>query len=323
MKKWIIGIVSFLLIILIAFLGVGNYFFNYALVRNDGEVAGAERNVDSSTYKNEKENKIDLNRKIQKEKTDFWLNSANIKDVFIQSEDGLRLAASEFMTNGESNKWAILVHGYTSEQSNMYDIARHYSERGYNVLTPDLRAHGSSEGKYIGMGWLDRKDLLLWINYLIDNYEDAQIVLHGVSMGAATVMMVSGEDLPVNVKAIVEDCGYTSVWDIFSSELKLRFNLPPVPVLNAASFVTDIRAGYNYKEASAVEQVKKSVTPMLFIHGNDDEFVPVDMVYRVYDSADVAKELVIVDGAGHAESELADEELYYGSVFNFIDRYVV
>ncbi len=323
MKKWIIGIVSFLLIIFIAFLGVGNYFFNYALVRNDGEVAGAERNVESSNYKNDKENKIYLNRKIQNEKNNLWLNSVNKKEVSIQSNDGLRLSASEFTVNDEDNKWAILIHGYTTDQSNMYDVARHYSEKGYNTLTPDLRAHGNSEGKYIGMGWLDRNDLILWINYLMNNYDDTQIFLHGVSMGAATVMMASGEDLPENVKAIVEDCGYTSVWDIFSSELKLRFNLPPVPVLNAASFVTDIRAGYNFKEASAVEQVKKSVKPMLFIHGNDDDFVPVDMVYKIYESANVTKELVIIDGAGHAESKFADEDLYYGSVFNFIDRYVV
>ena len=215
-----------------------------------------------------------------------------------------------------------MVHGYTSEQSSIYDIARHYSDKGYNVLTPDLRAHGLSEGKYVGMGWLDRNDLLLWINYLLKNYRNSEIILHGVSMGAATVMMASGENLPTNVKLIVEDCGYTSVWDIFSFELKLRFNLSTFPVLNAASFITNVRAGYNYKEASSIDQIKKSVTPILFIHGNADEFVPVNMAYKLYDNANINKELIIVDGAGHAESRLADEELYYGSIFSFIDKYL-
>lgn len=322
MKKWLIGISAFLIMIIVAFLCIGNYFFNYALVRKNGEIAAAEMSVYSLIYENEKKDRIDLNRKIQKEKTSSWLNSISKKEINIQSNDKLQLFASEFKLSNESNKWVILVHGYTSEQSSIYDIARHYSDKGYNVLTPDLRAHGLSEGKYVGMGWLDRNDLLLWVDYLLRNYRNSEIILHGVSMGAATVMMASGENLPTNVKLIVEDCGYTSVWDIFSFELKLRFNLSTFPVLNAASFITSVRAGYNYKEASSIDQIKKSVTPILFIHGNADEFVPVNMAYKLYDNANINKELIIVDGAGHAESRLADEELYYGSIFSFIDKYL-
>ncbi len=322
MKKWLMGMSAFLIMIIVAFLCIGNYFFNYALVRKNGEIAAAEMSVYSSIYENGKKDRIDLNRKIQKEKTSSWLNSISKKEINIQSNDKLQLFASEFKLSNESNKWIILVHGYTSEQSSIYDIARHYSDKGYNVLTPDLRAHGLSEGKYVGMGWLDRNDLLLWIDYLLKNYRNSEIILHGVSMGAATVMMASGENLPTNVKLIVEDCGYTSVWDIFSFELKLRFNLSTFPVLNAASFITNVRTGYNYKEASSIDQIKKSVTTILFIHGNADEFVPVNMAYKLYDNANINKELIIVDGAGHAESRLADEELYYGSIFSFIDKYL-
>ena len=322
MKKWLMGMSAFLIMIIVAFLCIGNYFFNYALVRKNGEIAAAEMSAYSSIYEYEKKDRIDLNRKIQKEKTSSWLNSISKKEINIQSNDKLQLFASEFKLSNESNKWIILVHGYTSEQSSIYDIARHYSDKGYNVLTPDLRAHGLSEGKYVGMGWLDRNDLLLWIDYLLKNYRDSEIILHGVSMGAATVMMASGENLPTNVKLIVEDCGYTSVWDIFSFKLKLRFNLSTFPVLNAASFITNVRAGYNYKEASSIDQIKKSVTPILFIHGNADEFVPVNMAYKLYDNTNINKELIIVDGAGHAESRLADEELYYGSIFSFIDKYL-
>lgn len=322
MKKWLIGMSAFLIMIIVAFLCIGSYFFNYALVRKNGEIAAAEMSVYSSIYESEKKDRIDLNRKIQKEKTSSWLNSIGKKEINIQSNDKLQLFASEFKLSNESNKWVILIHGYTSEQSSIYDIARHYSDKGYNVLTPDLRAHGLSEGKYVGMGWLDRNDLLLWIDYLLRNYRNSEIILHGVSMGAATVMMASGEDLPTNVKLIVEDCGYTSVWDIFSFELNLRFNLSTFPVLNAASFITSVRAGYNYNEASSIDQIKKSVTPILFIHGNADEFVPVNMAYKLYDNANINKELIIVDGAGHAEGRLADEELYYGSIFSFIDKYL-
>lgn len=322
MKKWLMGMSAFLIMIIVAFLCIGNYFFNYVLVRKNGKIAAAEMSAYSSIYEYEKKDRIDLNRKIQKEKTSSWLNSISKKEINIQSNDKLQLFASEFKLSNENNKWIILVHGYTSEQSSIYDIARHYSDKGYNVLTPDLRAHGLSEGKYVGMGWLDKNDLLLWIDYLLKNYRNSEIILHGVSMGAATVMMASGENLPTNVKLIVEDCGYTSVWDIFSFELKLRFNLSTFPVLNAASFITNVRTGYNYKEASSIDQIKKSVTTILFIHGNADEFVPVNMAYKLYDNANINKELIIVDGAGHAESRLADEELYYGSIFSFIDKYL-
>ena len=127
----------------------------------------------------------------------------------------------------------------------------------------DNRCHGKSEGKYIGMGWLDKDDLKCWINLIIEQNNNAEIILHGSSMGAATVLMASGDALPNNVKAIIEDSGYTSVWDIFASEAKARFNLPTFPILNMFELVANVRAKYDIKEASAVEQVKKSNVPKI------------------------------------------------------------
>ena len=105
----------------------------------------------------------------------------------------------------------------------------------YQVLTPDLRACGDTDGNYLGMGWLDRKDILSWIDWIVAQDSDARIVIHGISMGAATTMMTAGEDTPDQVVAFVEDCGYTSVWDIFSSELKLRFGMPEFPLMYTAN----------------------------------------------------------------------------------------
>ena len=133
-------------------------------------------------------------------------------------------------------------------------MAAPYYEAGYQVIAPDLRACGESEGDYVGMGWLDRKDVLQWIDYIIEQDPEAKIVVHGISMGAATTMMTAGESTPDNVKAFVEDCGYTSVWDIFSSELQLRFGLPEFPILYTASGVARLRAGYSFTEASALRR---------------------------------------------------------------------
>lgn len=168
------------------------------------------------------------------------------------------------------------------------------------------------------MGWLDKDDLKCWINLIIEQNNNAEIVLHGSSMGAATVLMASGDELPNNVKAIIEDSGYTSVWDIFASEARARFNLPSFPVLNMFEIVANIRAKYDIKEASAVEQVKKSTIPILFIHGDADDFVPEYMCEELYKVANCQKDKIIIHDAGHTESKYKEPETYYNKIFEFL-----
>lgn len=200
--------------------------------------------------------------------------------------------------------------------------AKHFYDMGYNVLLPDLRGHGLSEGDYIGMGWDDRNDVIGWIDYILEQDPTAQIVLHGISMGAATVMSVSGEDLPSNVKAVIEDCGYTSVWDQFASQLKGLFNLPEFPFMHAASLVTKIRAGYWLGEASPIEQVAKSKTPTLFIHGDQDNFVPYSMHQELYDASSAEKEILTIEGAGHAMAATHNVDLYWSTIRTFLGKYL-
>ena len=157
-----------------------------------------------------------------------------------------------------------------------------------------MRGCDESDGQYIGMGWLDKEDLKNWISLITEENPKASIILHGSSMGAATVLMTSGDELPSNVKAIIEDSGYTSVWDIFASEAKARFNLPAFPILNMFEIVANFRAGYDIKQASALEQVKKSKTPILFIHGTEDDFVPEYMCEKLYDAATCEKDKLII-----------------------------
>lgn len=148
-----------------------------------------------------------------------------------------------------------------------------------------------SQGDYIGFGWPDRKDYVQWIEkVLTENGQQEQITLYGVSMGAATVMMTSGEKLPDNVKAIVEDCGYSTVNQELQYQLKELFNLPSFPLVNVTSGITKLRAGYFFGEASAVKQLQKNHLPMLFIHGENDTFVPFSMLDEVYNATQGPKE---------------------------------
>ena len=192
---------------------------------------------------------------------------------------------------------------------------------GYNVLAVDARAHGDSEGTKIGMGWPERMDVIEWIKLILSWDSDAKIILHGVSMGAATVLMASGEALPENVKVVIADCGYTSEWDEFRREADV-LHIPWFPVLNVASELSKLYDGYNFKQASAIEQVKKSRIPTLFIHGSEDELVPYDMLGELYSAASCEKECLTVNGAGHALSSSVEPELYWNTVERFIDKYI-
>lgn len=250
-----------------------------------------------------------------------WLEEkSNYSDKYIESYDKLQLHS--YVVSQNSNKWAIVVHGYGGSGKLMSDKSKYFYDMGYNVLIPDLRGHGKSEGDYIGMGWKDRLDIISWINFIIKENPNAEIVLHGTSMGAATVLMTSGENLPSNVKAIVADCAYTSAWDEFSYQLETYLKVPSYYILNVTNMVTKLKAGYSLKEASALESVKKATVPILFIHGDKDKFVPYSMMDKLYDATSSPKEKLTIDGGEHANSDLVSPFLYWLTLEDFLNQYV-
>ena len=309
-------IVVILILFIILVLGIGgNYLYNLAI--NPSISKDKVFNSQKNHVKKEKAS-TDIIEKIKE-----WLeDEVGYSDVYISSDDGLKLHNYKIINKNVSKKWVIIVHGYTSKGFNMTSYAKNFYNMRYNIMIPDLRAHGESEGHYIGMGWDDRNDIINLIDYILAEESDAEIVLFGVSMGAATVMMVSGEKLPSNVKAIIEDCGYTSAWDQFAYQLKTLFNLPEFPMMNIADIICKIRNGYFISDASAIKQVKKSVIPTLFIHGNCDSFVPFEMQEKLYDACKAEKEKVVIEGATHAQAAFVNPELYWLSIVNFLDKYV-
>lgn len=305
-----LGIIAVIIIITLSI--VGNYFYNLALNPNTPKdiVFGTPEEAAATSGQ------------VLDEDISWLLNDSNYTDEYITSQDGLKLHSYQVKNQSSSNKWVITVHGYTSEGINMSSYAKKYYNNGYNVLIPDLRSHGLSEGDYIGMGWDDRLDIISWINYILNEAPNAEIVLHGISMGAATVLMTSGEEIPSNVKAIIADCGYTSVWDEFAYQLDDLFSLPEFPILNVSSIVAKIRAGYFLGEASSIEQVKKSQTPILYIHGDQDDFVPYYMMEELYNATNSEKEMLTIKGAEHAKASEVDPETYWTTINNFINKYI-
>lgn len=248
-----------------------------------------------------------------------YLYAQTHQDVWITSEDGLKLHAVYFPRGGES-KVVVCFHGYTSEGMKDYiALSDYYLKRGYSMLLVDERAHGKSEGEYIGFGCLDRRDALLWVNWAVEKCgEQVQILLHGTSMGGATVLMASGLTLPRQVKGIISDCGFTSPKEVFTHVLHSMYHLPAFPVIPAADFINKRKAGYGMDECNAAREVRKATVPILMIHGDADTFVPVCMCEEIYENCASPKQKLIVKGAAHAESYYKDTEAYERALTQFI-----
>lgn len=256
-----------------------------------------------------------------------WFSEAK-QPVSITSFDGLNLHGWLFdpdCVNPLPHLYAICCHGYTGEPAEMAKWAHRFAKLGFTVLVPAQRAHELSEGRYVGMGWLERNDLLAWIHLIVESDPDARILLHGNSMGAATVMMAAGDPrLPRNVVSAIEDSGYASVRMQFIDSARSMFHLPKLLAamcVDAAGLVCKYRAGFDFSDASCVEQLKHTTIPMLFIHGAADMFVSprfLDMNYGACSSLD--REKLLVPDADHVMSSAVAPDVYWSKVEGFVKR---
>lgn len=246
------------------------------------------------------------------------LKAITAEDVFINSFDGLKLHGRYYHVK-DGAPLDIQFHGYNGNAMRDFCGGNKISrESGHNSLLIDQRAHGMSQGKTISFGINERKDCLSWVRYAVDRFgEDTEIVLSGVSMGAATVLMASDLGLPKNVKAIVADCGYSSPKAIINKVMR-DSGLPdklmyPFVWLGALVF-----GKFNLTSSSSVSAVSESDVPILIIHGGADDFVPSYMAEEIYKECRSEKKLLIVPGAGHGMSYLVEKDLYEKTVKDFI-----
>lgn len=231
------------------------------------------------------------------------------EDVWIKSFDGLKLHGT-LIKNGDGKKLLIEAHGYRSYPEHDFIASLPYFyEKGLSLLFIDQRAHAKSEGEYITFGVHERLDLCDWVDFALKKLgEDVEIVLHGISMGASTVLMASELDLPENVKGLIADSGYTSPYDIFVRVLDNTYHAKPFPILNVADLMARSKANFGFKDASALAAMAKNTRPVLFVHGEDDDFVPIEMTMANYDACTADKSFVYVKGALHACGYLIDRE---------------
>lgn len=254
-----------------------------------------------------------------------WLMQQNLEQITITARDGIRLHAYYLPAEKPSDRLVIGCHGYTS--CGLSDFAAHsyfYHQMGFDCLIPDHRAHGESEGKYIGFGILDRYDCRAWINYVIKRFgEDKQILLHGTSMGGTTVLMTAGfSDLPKSVKCVIADCAFTSPYDVFTHILKRDYHLPAFPIMNINDAMCRKKAGYGFQDYSTLTAVQQTRCPVLFIHGKEDNFVPTWMSQKNYEVCNSPKELLLVENAGHGASYYENQSQYEEAESRFIQKWI-
>ncbi len=248
------------------------------------------------------------------------ISQSDYEQVFITNRSGLKLAA-RYYHKDDNAPLAIMFHGYKSHA--MYDNGGGYeicSENNINVLIPDQRAHGESEGKCVCFGVSERFDCLDWVDYAIKRFgADIKIILVGVSMGAATVLMASGLGLPLNVKGIIADCGYSSPKDIIKKVIK-DFKLPGFLVYPCVRLSGRMFGHFDIESASTVEAVKNAKLPIMLVHGEDDGFVPCDMSRQIQKACN--GQLVTVPGADHGLSYIVDTNAYRNATVGFINTVI-
>ncbi len=254
-----------------------------------------------------------------------WFDKQSFEEYEIVNSRSQKLKGYLLPADESSNVYVFCSHGYRNTGKGEFAlIVKFYHDKGYNVFLVDHQAAGESDGKYLGFGYHECPDCLIWLDFMHENFgEDIQIILHGISMGCATVTMMSGSGrLPESVKFIVADCGYTSAYDEFMSNVGSMGKVVS-PVMSIANWFNKKISGFDFKDANPLESVRYASVPMLFIHGGNDTFVPTRMVYELYDACSSAdKQLLIVEGAGHAESYPVDSETYEAMVCRFADKYI-
>lgn len=257
---------------------------------------------------------------------DGMVTDGKLTDTFVTMPSGERHHGYILKRDDADGRTVIAIHGYKSCAYHMLDFARMFYDNFHcNVVLPDLHAHYQSDGEMIQMGWKDADDIIYWSEiaqkeFAVDG-KMGEIVIFGVSMGAATTMNISGkENLPPFIKGFIADCGYTSVWDEFAYVGKRDFHLPKFPLLHIANKMCKNRYGWDFKEASPLESVKRCTLPMLFIHGECDDFVPTEMVYPLYEAKQGEKYIWIAPGSGHAKAFGDHPQEYLLQVTEFMNR---
>ncbi|WP_066956125.1 alpha/beta hydrolase [Streptomyces lushanensis] len=254
-----------------------------------------------------------------------WITATPHERWTQQQGDDVETVGYWFPAVKKTTRTVVLLHGHRADASLMGELGASYRARGFNVFMADARGHGMSGGDYAGMGHLDQNDYIGWLKRLVNTVgNEAQILLHGISMGGSTALMLSAHpQLPSQVKAVIDDCGYTSVNDEFTYQVREVANVPAfIPAVAVASLETRLSAGYWFADADALTAAGKTRLPVFVIHGDADTYNPTWMSKKIYNAVKSPKQLWLVPGAEHGESFFTHRTEYEQRTTDFYNRHL-
>ncbi|MBO4320547.1 MAG: alpha/beta hydrolase [Treponema sp.] len=268
-----------------------------------------------------REREIRESKDLIRKKAQEWRDSSNEQNLWVNSKEGYKLHAYFYPSKKSSHKYAVCIHGYRGNTTNIAPYGHHYADMGFNVLLTENRSTGQSEGKFLSMGWNEKYDVLAWLNYIVEMDSEAQIILHGESMGAAIVLMTLGENVPENLKCAVSESAFDSAWNEFEHIGKDLKHKKTNIGLYIGKFFIRLRLGFNLKKVTCLKQLKNCRTPVILIHGEADTMVPHEMLRGIYNAIPSSKDWFIFPEAEHCQSIFAHPQTYWEKIHEFIYRY--
>ena len=249
-----------------------------------------------------------------------WLAKVYYKEDYTKTSDNVNIHSYIIENPTNTNTWIILAHGYNSEGLYMTDISKYLYKMGYNVLILDFRGHGYSSDNTVSMGYLERLDIIAWVNYINKNYDNTKIILYGYGMGANASLLAAGNSYLSNVVGIISDTAFTSLNDEINYQLKNVYNLPYSPIIMISNLLNKKDNKYSINDVSPINIVKNIKVPILFIHGSNDTLIPKNMTEELYNKTTIEKEIFIIDNAKHSETPYIDQDKYFNKIKEFIQN---
>lgn len=249
---------------------------------------------------------------------DFY-NSLKKEEITLKSDYGYDIKGI-FIPNSNSNKCIILCHGITVNINYSVKYIKPFYNRGFSIFMYDHRNHGLSGGDYTSMGYFEKFDLKTCANYIFNKLgDDISLGVLGESMGAATVLQYCSIDKRIDF--CIEDCGYSDVFDLFRHRLKEDYKINFIPLLYIADILMKFKYSWNFKSASPITFIKDIDIPILFIHGDKDDYVPTYMVYDLFNSKTTGiRDIYIAKDAKHADALISNPNKYDAVIGSFLDK---
>ena len=310
----LICVAGLLFLYLLGIFAGGAYIFKKLCKRKKSSLMGDPSHIS--------EQKRDIVNPMRKEAIEK-LDSFPYEVMNIHSDDGLRLSGRLYKTSKPQSKGLLLcMHGYNSNPLRVYAyITPYLLEDGWDCLLISSRAHADSDGKWCGFSILEQEDIRCWLTHLVDKYP--RIFLYGHSMGAATMGMAASRTLPPQVKGVIFDCGFSNPKDVVKNGIDKKWHKIVIPMFYAADLIARLVAGFSFmsKKSELRNNIQNTKLPFIFIHGDKDDVVPIEMGYELDKLCPTEHTFNVFKDAEHMGSLYLEPERYIGLVKEFINKY--